>query len=199
LSQYIIAILWQFDSQGAFAEQHASTPRYPFQDNCSLNFANVDVADRAPNEEPFDKIEETPNSDTTDEFTENMKFDIVGSYLHRRPPRMSPLSQESPMFTGNADFTICNLLVMISTHSWPRPGLSFSCPNPSCHSKREATEDHLWQHQELSLDGTFCDPLISTLAGLIGSRMDMSDGSNYACAFRATSERRLLRSLKTIS
>jgi hypothetical protein len=90
-------------------------------------------------------------------------------------------SHRPPMFTGNADFTIRILLVMIPAHLWPRPGLTFRCPDPHYHSNEEATETHILQHQELCLDGAFYDPLIAPLAGLTGSWIDMSDVKEFVC------------------
>jgi hypothetical protein len=49
---------------------------------------------------------------------------------------------EPSLFTGNADFTIRDLLVMISTYLWPRSGLSFPYPNPHYLSNQEVTEAH---------------------------------------------------------
>jgi hypothetical protein len=56
LSQDTIAILQQFDSQGTITEQQTYRLRYPLQDNVSLYFADADIANRAQNEELFNKI-----------------------------------------------------------------------------------------------------------------------------------------------
>jgi hypothetical protein len=121
-------------------------------------------------------------------------------YLQRRPPRILALSRESLLFTGNADDTIRDLLVMIQAHLWPRPELSFPYPNPHCHSNQEATEEHLLQHRGLGLDDAFHDPLIATLAGLIDWRMDMSNVKKFACHFMrigTVTEQKILRSSRT--
>jgi hypothetical protein len=41
--------------------------------------------------------------------------------------------------------------------------------------------EHLWKHAAIHRDGLFHDPLITTLAGLIGWRVNISDGSGYTC------------------
>jgi hypothetical protein len=91
--------------------------------------------------------------------------------------------------------------MMMPVHLRSRPGLSFPCPNPHCHSHQEATEAHLLQYRVIGLDSTFYDLLIAILAGLISWHIDMSDSWNYACPFSgmgAISERRILRSSRNI-
>jgi hypothetical protein len=113
LSQDTVRIVQQFNSQGRVPEQQAYITGYPLQDDFSLHFVNADMAHNAQNEEPFNTIEEPLSSDATEEFTEKMKFNVVRGYLQRRPRRISPWSTKPPIFTGNADCTIRDLLVMI--------------------------------------------------------------------------------------
>jgi hypothetical protein len=88
-----------------------------------------------------------------------------------------------PIVTRTANFTARELLTMIPKHRWPCLNGTFPCPNPYCHSNGEITEAHLQEHSELYENGLFSDPLIATLAGLIGSRLDMAEGTNFACPF----------------
>jgi hypothetical protein len=57
LSQDIIATIQQFNSQETITEPQVYTPRYPLQDNFSIYFVDADVANRAQNEIPLNKIE----------------------------------------------------------------------------------------------------------------------------------------------
>jgi hypothetical protein len=115
------------------AQGFHKTLRYPLQDYFSVHFVDADDADRAQNTELFEHIENILNSDATEELKQKMKLNVVRKYLERRPRMISPRAQ-SPLFTGNADFTIRRLLVMIPAHLSRCPGLSFPCPNPHFHS-----------------------------------------------------------------
>jgi hypothetical protein len=146
LSQDTVAILQQFSNHGPVTEQPADAPRCRLEDNLSLHFVNTDVADKAQNENLLNNMEEVLNSDATEEMTQKMRLNVVRGYLQRRPRGISPPSTEPPLCTGNGDFTIRDLLVMIPAHLWPVPELSFPCQNSHCHSSQEATEAHLLQH-----------------------------------------------------
>jgi hypothetical protein len=87
------------------------------------------------------------------------------------------------MIVRRADSTIRELFIATPARRWPGVGLDFPCPNPHCYCNREATVEHLQAHSDQHWDALFHNPFIATLAGLIGCRLEMSDGAGFICPF----------------
>jgi hypothetical protein len=117
--------------------------RYPFGECLLLHFTNVDIADRTRNIELLNKIEETFNSNADAEVTDKIRLNIARGYLQRQLRKISPPSQESPLFIGNTDFIMRDLLITTLAYLWSRSGLSFQCLNPHYHSRQEMIKAHL--------------------------------------------------------
>jgi hypothetical protein len=145
-----------------------------------MHFVTANQEERAVNEALFDAIEEGMTS-TEDQDAKLMEVRGLLRRIIQRP--QPPPTQEQLITIRSAKFTIRQLLVTIPAHRWPSLEFDFPCPNPHCHWDGDATVEHLQDHRDQYSDGLFHDPLIATLAGLMGCRLDMTDGAGFVCPF----------------
>jgi hypothetical protein len=153
---------------------------YPLPERLRLHFASAGDEDRSRSAAIFDTIEQQLSQEMG--MMNRITLRNIKELLRRPESNVSSSQVQCPS-VRDMNMTVRELLTMVPPDQWPRPGPDLSSPNPHCNQEVEATDRHLRQHSDMFEDGLFHDPLIATLSGLIGWRVNMTDGSGYACPF----------------
>jgi hypothetical protein len=146
-----------------------------------MHFAIANPGEMQVNADLFNAVEEVLRTRTVP--ADEAKLKELREFLSRTVQKPRPPNPELPTVVTNANFTIRKLMVTIPTHRWPNMVLGLACPNPHCHKGTESTVEHLPEHKDHFSDGVLHDPLVTTLAGLMGWRLNMADERGFTCPF----------------